>query len=159
MPISATMSQRATGAISATSIWNEPNNLLDWDWRDFQFGVQARIDLGKPDRLELLGVAGCVSIEAGVESLTVEGRGALAKRCRLDTDELADLLIKARRHVPFVKANLIGMEEDEAEMVAAWRDRLLAAGVWANEPVPLYPYLSPEQYEKQHAQPPVKDAA
>ncbi len=31
--------------------------------------------------------AGCVSIEAGVESLTVEGRAALDKRCRMTTDD------------------------------------------------------------------------
>src|SRR3546814_7941808 len=97
--------------------------------RDIQFGIQTRIDLWKPDLLRLLGRAGCVSIEAGVESLTVEGREALAKRCRLDTDELSDLLIEARRHVPFVQANLIGMEQDEAALVAAWRDRLVAAEI------------------------------
>ncbi len=65
--------------------------------RDVVFGVQTRIDLWKPKLLELLGEAGCVSIEAGLESLTVEGRAELAKRCRLDTPELAELLIKARR--------------------------------------------------------------
>src|SRR3546814_18693643 len=48
--------------------------------RDIQFGIQTRIDLWKPDLLRLLGRAGCVSIEAGVESLPVEGREALAKR-------------------------------------------------------------------------------
>ena len=47
--------------------------------RDVQFGVQTRIDLWKPDLLELLGRAGCVSIEAGIESLTVEGRAALGQ--------------------------------------------------------------------------------
>lgn len=121
--------------------------------RDIQFGVQTRIDLWKPDLLELLGAAGCVSIEAGVESLTVEGREALAKRCRLDTDELAELLIKARRHVPFVQANLIGMEEDEEELVAAWRGKLMDAGVWANEPVPLYPYPSSPDYRARWGEP------
>jgi B12-binding domain/radical SAM domain protein of rhizo-twelve system len=80
--------------------------------RRIQFGVQTRIDLWKPDLLELLGRAGCVSIEAGIESLTAEGREALAKRCRLETEDLAQLLFKARRHVPFVQANLIGMEQD-----------------------------------------------
>lgn len=114
--------------------------------RRLKFGVQTRIDLWKPDLLELLGRAGCVSIEAGVESLTVEGRDALAKRCKLTTEELSDLLIEARRHVPFVQANLIGMEEDEAELVRDWRERLIAAGVWANEPVPLYPYPSSPSY-------------
>ena len=44
-----------------------------WWTRPVEFGVQTRIDLWKPDMLDLLGAAGCVSIEAGVESLTVEG--------------------------------------------------------------------------------------
>jgi B12-binding domain/radical SAM domain protein of rhizo-twelve system len=114
--------------------------------RKVKFGVQTRIDLWKPDLLALLGRAGCVSIEAGIESLTAEGREALAKRCRLQTEELAELLLIARRHVPFVQANLIGMEDDSQELVAYWRDRLTAGGVWANEPVPLYPYPSSPRY-------------
>ncbi len=114
--------------------------------RDVQFGIQTRIDLWKPDMLELLGAAGCVSIEAGVESLTREGRAALAKRCRLETEDLVALLIEARRHVPFVQANLIGMEQDEALLVPYWRDRLRGGGVWANEPVPIYRYPSSPSY-------------
>ena len=113
-----------------------------------QFGVQTRIDLWKPDMLDLLGAAGCVSIEAGVESLTVEGRAALDKACRMTTDELAERLIHARRTVPFVQANLIEAGEDDPAMVAAWRERLLAAGVWANDPVPLYPYPSSPDYRR-----------
>ncbi len=42
--------------------------------RDIKFGVQTRIDLWTPPLLELLGRAGCVSIEAGVESITEQGR-------------------------------------------------------------------------------------
>lgn len=114
--------------------------------RPVVFGVQTRIDLWKPDLIELLGEAGCVSIEAGIESLTAEGREALAKRCRLDTEDLAALLIKARQHVPFVQANLIGMAQDDAALVDYWRDRLQKYGVWANEPVPLYPYPSSPSY-------------
>ncbi len=114
--------------------------------RDVQFGVQTRIDLWKPELLELLGRAGCVSIEAGIESLTPEGREALAKRCRLQTEDLAALLIQARRHVPFVQANLIGMEQDDPTLVTYWRDALMQGGVWANEPVPLYPYPSSPSY-------------
>jgi B12-binding domain/radical SAM domain protein of rhizo-twelve system len=87
--------------------------------RSVQFGIQTRIDLWKPDMLDLLGEAGCVSIEAGVESLTVEGRAALDKNCRLTTDELAERLIHARQRVPFVQANLIEMVEDDAGLVAA----------------------------------------
>lgn len=121
--------------------------------RDIKFGVQTRIDLWKPDLLELLGEAGCVSIEAGLESLTVEGREMLAKRCRLGTEELADLLIKARRHVPFVQANLIGVVEDEPELVQFWRDKLISNGVWANEPVPLYPYPSSPSYRQLWGEP------
>ena len=114
--------------------------------RDVQFGVQTRIDLWKPPLLELLGRAGCVSVEAGLESLTVEGREQLAKRCRLDTPELAALLVKARQHIPFVQANLIGVVEDEPALVEHWRGHLIANGVWANEPVPLYPYPSSPSY-------------
>ena len=114
--------------------------------RPVQFGVQTRIDLWKPDLLELLGRAGCVSIEAGIESLTPEGREALAKRCRLQTEDLAALLITARRHVPFVQANLIGMQQDSEALVEYWRGRLTEGGVWANEPVPLYPYPSSPSY-------------
>jgi len=116
--------------------------------RPVQFGVQTRIDLWKPDAIALLGRAGCVSIEAGVESLTEDGRAALDKRCKLSTDELADLLALARQHVPFVQANLIETTGDDSAMVARWRERLHAAGVWANDPVPLYPYPSSPDYRR-----------
>ena len=121
--------------------------------RAVEFGVQTRIDLWKPDMLDLLGAAGCVSIEAGVESLTFEGRAALDKMCRASTDELADRLIHARRSVPFVQANLIEAHGDEAALVEAWRGKLLAAGVWANDPVPLYPYPSTPDYRKLWGEP------
>jgi anaerobic magnesium-protoporphyrin IX monomethyl ester cyclase len=116
--------------------------------RGLKFGVQTRIDLWKPDLLELLGRAGCVSIEAGVESLTPEGRDALAKRCKLTTDELAERLISARRHVPFVQANLIEMAEDDVEEVERWRTQMQNAGVWANDPVPLFPYPGSPDYTR-----------
>jgi anaerobic magnesium-protoporphyrin IX monomethyl ester cyclase len=115
--------------------------------RRLRFGVQTRIDLWKPELLQALGEAGCVSIEAGVESLTEAGRAALDKKCRMSTEELADRLIAARRHVPFVQANLIG-SGDPPELVAAWRDRLRAHGVWANDPVPLYPYPGSPDYRR-----------
>lgn len=121
--------------------------------RKLAFGIQTRIDLWKPEMLDLLGAAGCVSIEAGVESLTVEGRAALAKNCKLSTDELAERLIHARRRVPFVQANLIEMAEDDAELVRLWRERLKRHGVWANEPVPLYPYPSSPDYRRLWGEP------
>lgn len=121
--------------------------------RDVVFGMQTRIDLWKPAMLELLGRAGCVSIEAGVESLSAAARDALAKKCRLDTDSLTELLIAARRHVPFVQANLIGMPDDDAGQIAEWRARLLGKGVWSNDPVPLYPYPSSPDYRRLFGEP------
>jgi len=114
--------------------------------RDLQFGIQTRMDLWKPDMIDLLGRAGCVSIEAGVESLTPEGRAALDKNCRMSTDELAERLLYAKRRVPFVQANLIKMADDDPAMVAVWREKLQRGGVWANDPVPLYPYPSSPDY-------------
>lgn len=116
--------------------------------RPVEFGVQTRIDLWKPDMIALLGRAGCVSIEAGVESLTEDGRAALEKRCKMTTEQLADLLVLARRHVPFVQANLLEMANDDDAMVASWREGLKAQGVWANDPVPLYPYPSSPDYRR-----------
>ncbi len=121
--------------------------------RDVQFGVQTRIDLWKPEMLDLLGRAGCVSVEAGVESLTAEGRDALAKKCRLDTDALAALLIRARRTIPFVQANLIEADADDPDAIAAWRERLHHQGVWANDPVPLFPYPSSPDYRRLWGEP------
>ena len=38
-------------------------------------------------------------------------------------------------------------------MVAAWRDGLRARGVWANDPVPLYPYPSSPDYRRLFGEP------
>jgi B12-binding domain/radical SAM domain protein of rhizo-twelve system len=116
--------------------------------RDVRFGVQTRIDLWKPDMLELLGRAGCVSIEAGVESLTSKGREALDKDCRISTDELTERLIFAKKHVAFVQANLIEAALDDDAEIERWRAHLRAHGVWANEPVPLFPYPGSPDYRK-----------
>lgn len=121
--------------------------------RPVEFGIQTRIDLWKPAMIELLGRAGCVSVEAGVESLTVEGRAELNKRCRMETDELTRLLVEARRHIPFVQANLIGTSWDRPEVVAEWRDAVRAEGVWANDPVPMYPYPSSPDYRRLFGEP------
>ncbi len=116
--------------------------------RKVEFGVQTRIDLWKPEMLDLLGHSGCVSVEAGVESLTEEGRAQLDKKCRMSTDELAERLIRARKTIPFVQANLLSVADDDRLLVDAWRARLQEAGVWANDPVPLYPYPSSPDYRK-----------
>ncbi|HEX3484717.1 MAG TPA: TIGR04295 family B12-binding domain-containing radical SAM protein [Micropepsaceae bacterium] len=116
--------------------------------RGLKFGVQTRIDLWKPEMIRLLGRAGCVSIEAGVESLTEEGRDVLDKKCKLSTQELSDRLILAKDNVPFVQANLIKMAEDDEHAVREWRETLRAHGVWANDPVPLFPYPGSPDYRR-----------
>ncbi len=116
--------------------------------RGLRFGVQTRIDLWKPEMLELLGQAGCVSIEAGVESLTEAGRADLAKNCKLSTEDLAERLIAAKRHVPFVQANLLETPADDPDLVRRWSGRLKDAGVWANDPVPLFPYPGSPDYRR-----------
>jgi anaerobic magnesium-protoporphyrin IX monomethyl ester cyclase len=121
--------------------------------RDIVFGVQTRLDLWKPEMIELLGKAGCVSIEAGVESLTEEGREALDKDCRLSTEALTERLLLARRCVPFVQANLIKTGTDDPETVGRWRAHLQSHGVWANDPVPLYPYPSSPDYRRLWGEP------
>ena len=116
--------------------------------RPFEFGVQTRIDLWNPAMLALLGRAGCVSIEAGVESITVEGRNLLDKGSRLTTEQLAERLIHARGRVPFVQANLIQSGSDDPEDVERWRAHLQEFGVWANKPVPMFPYPGSPDYTR-----------
>jgi hypothetical protein len=108
--------------------------------------MQTRIDLWEPAMLELLGEAGCVSIEAGVESISEAGRSALNKRCKLSTAQLTERLVMARRFVPFVQANLLDTGEDDLGAIERWREALLALGVWANEPVPIFPYPGAPEY-------------
>jgi B12-binding domain/radical SAM domain protein of rhizo-twelve system len=114
----------------------------------FHFGMQTRIDLWDAPMLELLGEAGCVSIEAGIESISDAGRRALDKRCKLTTDELAERLILAKRFVPFVQANLLDGGFDDPAAIETWRDALRAQGVWANEPVPMLAYPGSPLYVK-----------
>jgi hypothetical protein len=116
--------------------------------RRIKFGIQTRIDLWSPAHLELLGQAGCVSIEAGVESVTVEGRNLLDKGSRLTTQQIADRLICAKQHVSFVQANLLEAGSDDPAEVERWRQHLLHYGVWANQPVPMFPYPGSPSYSR-----------
>lgn len=114
--------------------------------RALKFGVQTRIDLWSEPLLDLLGRAGCVSIEAGVESITPAGREELAKKCKLSTEELTARLIYARQRVPFVQANLIQMQNDDTLRIEEWREGLRRWGVWANVPVPMFAYPGSPDY-------------
>lgn len=121
--------------------------------RNIRFGVQTRIDLWKPDMIRLLGDVGCVSVEAGIESLSPAGRALLDKQCRLSTEQLAELLVLAKRHIPFVQANLIEMPHDDDAAVETWREMLRGSGVWANDPVPLFPYPGSPDYRRLWGEP------
>ena len=121
--------------------------------RGVRIGVQTRIDLWNRELIDLLGAAGCVSIEAGVESISEYGRNLLDKNSRLSTEEISNRLIYAREQVPFVQANLIEMPEDDDPIVQSWRRRMQDAGVWANDPVPLYPYPGSPDYRKLWGEP------
>jgi anaerobic magnesium-protoporphyrin IX monomethyl ester cyclase len=121
--------------------------------RRVKFGIQTRIDLWSPDALALLGRAGCVSIEAGVESITVAGRNLLDKGSRLTTEQLADRLICAKQHVPFVQANLLEAGTDDPADVERWRHDLQARGVWANKPVPMFSYPGSPGYARRWGTP------
>ncbi|HEY4087997.1 MAG TPA: TIGR04295 family B12-binding domain-containing radical SAM protein [Bryobacteraceae bacterium] len=116
--------------------------------RGIAFGIQTRIDLWNDDMIDLLGSAGCVSIEAGVESITEEGRAALDKKCRISTDAIGGKLIRAKRRVPFVQANLMDSKDDDPAAVKVWRESLIGEGVWANEPVPMFPYPGSPDYTR-----------
>jgi anaerobic magnesium-protoporphyrin IX monomethyl ester cyclase len=121
--------------------------------RNIKIGVQTRIDLWNEQAIEMLATAHCVSIEAGVESITETGRALLDKKCRLSTEELSERLVFAKRLVPFVQANLLATEEDSPEDIENWRQQLLSHGVWANKPVPLFPYPGSPEYTKRWGRP------
>jgi anaerobic magnesium-protoporphyrin IX monomethyl ester cyclase len=116
--------------------------------RRIKIGVQTRIDLWNEDAIRALARAGCVSIEAGVESITEAGRAYLDKKCKMSTVELTQRLLFAKGLVPFVQANLLAMTEDDASEIEEWRQKLESHGVWANKPVPLFPYPGSPEYTR-----------
>ncbi|MEN6465866.1 MAG: TIGR04295 family B12-binding domain-containing radical SAM protein [Syntrophaceae bacterium] len=121
--------------------------------RKISFGIQTRIDLWSERDMAALGRAGCVSIEAGVESITEEGRSRFNKKSAVNSAALENLLCEAKQHVPFVQATLLGCPLDRAAEVAEWRERLIGRGVWANEPVPLFPYPGSAEYRRLWGEP------
>ncbi|MGH9632627.1 MAG: TIGR04295 family B12-binding domain-containing radical SAM protein, partial [Bryobacteraceae bacterium] len=77
---------------------------------------------------------------------TEKGREILDKKCKMSTEELTGRLIYAKQRMPFVQANLIEMEEDDLDAIEQWRQHLARFGVWANKPVPLFPYPGSPDY-------------
>jgi B12-binding domain/radical SAM domain protein of rhizo-twelve system len=122
--------------------------------REVSIGFQTRIDLWTEETLDLLGRAHCISMECGVESITEEGRAGLNKNCRLDTERISELLIYARRRIPWVQANLILTEHDDRDEIRRWQERLKAHGVWVSEPVPMFPFPGSPLYQQTFGAPP-----
>jgi B12-binding domain/radical SAM domain protein of rhizo-twelve system len=114
--------------------------------RPVSIGFQTRIDLWNEESLDLLAAAHCVSFECGIESITNEGRDAMNKNCRITTDRITELLVYAKRRIPWVQANLIKVPEDDPQQVAAWQSNLKAHGVWVSEPVPMFPFPGSPEY-------------
>ncbi len=114
--------------------------------RPVSIGFQSRIDLWSEELIDLLGRAHCVSFECGIESITDEGRNAMNKNCRIDTDRITELLIYAKGRIPWVQANLIKTPEDDPALVAAWQTNLKSHGVWVSEPVPMFPFPGSPEY-------------
>ena len=121
--------------------------------RNVTIGLQTRIDLWNEESLDLLGRAHCISMECGIESVTDAGRDALNKNCRMDTERLSELLIYAKRRIPWVQANLILNEQDDRTLIRAWQERMKAHGVWVSEPVPMFAFPGSPLYA-QHFGPP-----
>jgi anaerobic magnesium-protoporphyrin IX monomethyl ester cyclase len=121
--------------------------------RELSIGFQSRIDLWNEDRLDLLGRAHCISMECGIESITAQGRDELNKGCRMSTERLTELLIYARRRIPWVQANLILTEHDDKNEIRCWQERLKSHGVWVSEPVPMFPFPGTPLYAQMFGPP------
>ncbi len=116
--------------------------------RPVNIGLQTRVDLWNEETLDLLGNARCISMECGIESITEEGRDELNKNCKMTTERLSDLLIYAKKRIPWVQANLILTEHDDRSDVREWQERLKKEGVWVSEPVPMFPYPGTPMYNQ-----------
>ena len=126
--------------------------------RPVKIGFQTRIDLWNEETLDLLGRAHCISMECGIESITEEGREELNKNCRIGTDRISELLIYARKRIPWVQGNLILTEKDDRGQIQSWQEHLRREGVWVSEPVPMFPFPGSPLYVQTFGAPPDNDA-
>jgi len=121
--------------------------------RKVSIGMQSRIDLWNEDTLDLLGRARCISFECGIESITDKGRDELNKNCRMSTERLTELLIYARKRIPWVQANLILTDHDNRGEIRKWQQKLKAHDVWVSEPVPMFPFPGTPLYQQMFGTP------
>ena len=127
--------------------------LTDLSSRKITIGLQTRIDLWDEESLDLLGNAHCISMECGIESITDAGRDELNKNCRISTDRIRELLIYARKRVPWVQANLILTEHDRRSEVNEFQEGLRRQGVWVSEPVPMFAFPGTPDYTQRFGLP------
>jgi B12-binding domain/radical SAM domain protein of rhizo-twelve system len=116
--------------------------------RDVSFGVQLRIESWSRPMLELLGRAGCISIEGELETIADVTRAERvdgADDGRPTTTELVELFALAKSHVPFVGVQVTASKTDSEESVRR-RDELRRHGVLVHEPVPPFPYPGSTEY-------------
>jgi anaerobic magnesium-protoporphyrin IX monomethyl ester cyclase len=122
-------------------------------YRPVAMGLQTRIDLWNEETLDLLANAHCISLECGIESITEAGRDELNKGCKMSTHRLSELLIYARRKIPWVQANLILTDHDDRDQIKHWQDHLKQHNVWVSEPVPMFPYPGTPMYQQMFGPP------
>ena len=127
--------------------------LRELSTRNISIGLQTRIDLWDEESLDLLGAAHCISMECGIESITDAGRDQLNKNCRISTDRIAELLVYARKRVPWVQANLILTEHDQRGAVREFQENLRKRGVWVSEPVPMFAFPGTPDYLQRFGSP------
>ena len=115
--------------------------------RQVKFGIQTRIDLWSSEMLDLLGEAGCVSIEAGVESITEAGPEPAGQEVQ-DLDgrdygkaDPCEAACSVRAGQP---DGFAGRRSGKMSRTGA--QRLREHGVWANQPVPMFSYPGSPDY-------------
>jgi B12-binding domain/radical SAM domain protein of rhizo-twelve system len=127
--------------------------LRELNRRKLTIGLQTRIDLWDEESLDLLGDAHCISMECGIESVSDAGREDLNKNCRIDTPRISELLIYARKRIPWVQANLILTEKDERGQIREFQENLRKHGVWVSEPVPMFAFPGTPDYAQRFGSP------
>jgi hypothetical protein len=63
------------------------------------------------------------------------------------------LLIRAKETIPFVQATLMSTAFDRPDEVEQWRQYLQRHGIWANKPVPVFPYPGSLEYARRWGSP------
>ena len=96
--------------------------------------------------MELWGFRSCAAV-------AVAARAELNKNCRLSTPRITELLIYARKRVPWVQANLILTEHDDRAGVRDFQEHLRRHGVWVSEPVPMFAFPGTPDYLRRFGPP------